>query len=494
MTFQAPPSDANTVSVAMQEWLEFQEFKKFQAAQRAKQSSQSTPSAEEVTKVLSNVNLSGSPGPGERQSHPQSPDQTSAPVETATSNGGWGEPTPAPVPASSTENNARGWGEPSTIDPAEAHPTEQNEVHSHLAPESKPEQPKKSAYVPWEGGVVYSQANPMPDPVEFLPPLAFRSRRNKRSSKKASKAKSVTSGDEERSASSADPGGWGEPAFGADSGGWGEPASVSTPSETGSTRAGIHPSRLKMLGGSPNASPVPSAPSGAGGWGEPASTPAPSETSSTPAGIHPSRLRMLGGGPVVDPVSSGPSRDYNQPSSRRVSGANASAGGDNGWGSRRRAPSATADSSTLSPAAASFVYPQPDARAARPAPPSESASAGGAPGIHPDRLRMLGGAPAANSPPTGFGASRDQPPHLRGGMNEFGAVRNGKPRDSGWGSRGKRTPPAQAPVSNDGGSGGWDQRTNASGGGGGGGWGESNGGSGGGWGNDASSGGVSGGW
>ncbi|OWZ37715.1 hypothetical protein C356_04488 [Cryptococcus neoformans c45] len=447
MTFQAPPSDANTVSVAMQEWLEFQEFKKFQAAQRAKQSSQSTPSAEEVTKVLSSVNLNGSPGPGECQSHPQSPDQTSAPVGTATSNGGWGEPAPAPVPASSTESNAREWGEPSTIDPAEAHPTEQNEVHSHLAPESKPEQPKKSAYVPWEGGVVYSQANPMPDPIEFLPPLAFRSRRNKRSSKKASKAKSVTSGDEERSASGTDPGGWGEPAFGADSGGWGEPASVSTPSETGSTRAGIHPSRL----------------------------------------------RMLGGGPVVDPVSSGPSRDYNQPSSRRVSGANASAGGDNGWGSRRRAPSATADSSTLSPAAASFVYPQPDARAARSAPPSESASAGGAPGIHPDRLRMLGGAPAANSPPTGFGASRDQPPHLRGGMNEFGAVRDGKPRDSGWGSRGKRTPPAQAPVSNDGGSGGWDQRTNASGGGGGGGWGESNGGSGGGWGNDASSGGVSGG-
>lgn len=266
----------------------------------------------------------------------------------------------------------------------------------------------------------------MLEPVEPLPPLAFRSRRNKRSSKNASKAKSATSGDEERSVSGTDPGGWREPA----SGGWGEPASASAPSETGST----------------------------------------------PAGIHPSRLRMLGGGPVVDPVPSAPSRDYSQPSSRRVTGANASVGGDNGWGNRRRTPSATADSDTLSPAAASFTYPQPDAR---PAPPSGSAPAGGAAGIHPDRLRMLGGAPAASSPPMGFGGSREPPPHMRGGMNEFGAVAGGKPKDSGWGSRGKRGPPAQAPVSNDGGNSGWGQTANASGGG---------------WGNDASNGGAPGGW
>lgn len=275
-------------------------------------------------------------------------------------------------------------------------------------------------------GTSYSQPTPMLEPVEPLPPLAFRSRRNKRSSKNASKAKSATSGDEERSVSGTDPGGWGEPA----SGGWGEPASASAPSETGST----------------------------------------------PAGIHPSRLRMLGGGPVVDPVPSAPSRDYSQPSSRRVTGANASVGGDNGWGNRRRTPSATADSDTLSPAAASFTYPQPDAR---PAPPSGSAPAGGAAGIHPDRLRMLGGAPAASSPPMGFGGSREPPPHMRGGMNEFGAVAGGKPKNSGWGSRGKRGPPAQAPVSNDGGNSGWGQTANASGGG---------------WGNDASNGGAPGGW
>nr|KIR49276.1 hypothetical protein I312_01430 [Cryptococcus bacillisporus CA1280] len=437
----------------MQEWLEFQEFKKFQAAQRAKQNSQSTPSAEEITKDLSSVKLIDSSIPNGRQSHPQPPAQASAPVETATSDGGWGEPTSVPVPASTSEDSAGGWGEPSTINSSEACPTEQNEVHSHVTPESEPEQPKKSAYVPWEGGVVYSQPIASPDPVE-LPPLALRSKRKKKS-KKAKKAKSAAAVDGEGSAPEA-----------ADPGGWGETASViSTPSETSSTPARIHPSRLQMQGGNPKANPVPSAPSGAaGGWGESAFASTSSETSTAPAGIHPSRLRMLGGAPKAEPVPAGPTHDYSQPQSRRVSGANAS--GDNDWGNKRRTPSAPAnDGVTHSPNAGSFTYPQPDAR---PAPPSESGSAGGTAGIHPDRLRMLGGAPAVNSPSMGFGGgSRDNPPRMRGRMDEFGAAADGKPRDNGWGSRSNRAPAAQAPTTN---------------------------GSGGGWGNDASNSGVSGGW
>ncbi|KJE01167.1 hypothetical protein I311_05238 [Cryptococcus gattii NT-10] len=441
----------------MQEWLEFQEFKKFQAAQRAKQNSQSTPSAEEITKDLSSVKLNDPPIPNGRQSHPQPPVQTSAPVETATSDGGWGEPTPVPVPASTSEDSAGEWGEPSTINSSEACPTEQNEVHSHVTPESEPEQPKKSAYVPWEGGVVYSQPITSPDPVE-LPPLAFRSKRNKKS-KKAKKAKSAAAVDEEGSAPEA-----------ADPGGWGETASViSTPSETSSTPARIHPSRLQMPGGNPKANPVPGAPSGAaGGWGESTFASTPSQTSAAPAGIHPSRLRMLGGAPKADPVPAGPSHDYSQPQpqSRRVSGANASTGGDNGWGNKRRTPSVPANGGVAhSPNAGSFTYPQ---SGARPAPPSESGSASGTAGIHPDRLRMLGGAPAANSPSMGFGGgSRDNPPHMRGRMDEFGAAADGKPRDNGWGSRSNRAPAAQAPTTN---------------------------GSGGGWGNDASNSGVLGGW
>lgn len=140
MTFQSSPNDAGTVSVAMQEWLEFQEFKKFQAAQRAKQT---TPSAEEITEDLSGVKLIDSSIPNGRQSHPQLFAQTSAPVETATSDGGWGEPTSVPVPASTSEDSAGGWVEQSTINSSEACPTEQNEVHSHVTPESEPEQLKK---------------------------------------------------------------------------------------------------------------------------------------------------------------------------------------------------------------------------------------------------------------------------------------------------------------------------------------------------------------
>ncbi|KIR99026.1 hypothetical protein L804_03647 [Cryptococcus deuterogattii 2001/935-1] len=439
MTFQSSADDAGTVSVAMQEWLEFQEFKKFQAAQRAKQNTQSTPSAEEITKDLSSVKLNDSSISKGHQSHQQPPVQILAPIETATSDGGWGEPTTVPVPASTSEDSARGWGEPSTINSSEAHLTEQNEVHSRVTPESEPEQPKKSAYVPWEGGVVYSQPITSPDPVE-LPPLSFRSERNKKS-KKAKKAKSAAALDGEGSAPEA-----------AEPGGWGETASVnSTPSEISSTPARIHPSRLQMLGGNRKANPVPSAPSGAaGGWGASALASTSPETSAAPAGIHPSRLRMLGGAPKADPVPAGPSHDYGQPQSRRVRGAHASAGGDNGWGNKRRTPSALASGGvTYSPNAGSFAYRQPDAR---PAPPSDSGSAGGTAGTHPDRLRMLGGAPAANSPPTGFGGeSRDNPAHI--------------------------APAAQAPVSHDAGNGGWGQTTN---------------GSGGGWGNDASSSGVSG--
>ncbi|KAE8541815.1 hypothetical protein D1P53_001988 [Cryptococcus gattii VGV] len=431
MTFQASPNDAGTVSVAMQEWLEFQEFKKFQAAQRAKQNSQSTPTAEEITNDLSSVKLNDSSISNGRQSHPQPPVQTSASVETATLDGGWGEPTSVPVPASTSEDSAGGWGEPSTINSSEARPTEQNEVHSHVTPESEPEQPKKSAYVPWEGGVVYSQPIASPDPVE-LPPLAFRSKRNKKS-KKAKKAKSAAAVDGEGSAPEA-----------ADPGGWGETASViSTPSETSSTPARIHPSRLQMLGGNPKANPFP---------------------------VRPLALLVAGASPPLPPplpkpaqhppVSTLPPADASQPQSRRVSGANASAGGDNGWGNKRRTPSGPANGGvTHSPNAGSFAYPQPDAR---PAPPSES------------------GAPAANSPPMGFGGgSRDNPPHMRGRMDEFGAAADGKPRDNGWGSRSNRAAAAQAPVSNGAGNGGWGQTTN---------------GSGGGWGNDASNSGVSGGW
>lgn len=251
--------------------------------------------------------------------------------------------------------------------------------------------------------------------------MAFRSKRNKKS-KKAKKAKSAAAVDGEGSAPEA-----------ADPGGWDETASV---------------------------------------------TSTPSETSSTPARIHPSRLRMLGGAPKADPVPAGPSHDYGQPQSRRVSGANASAGGGDGWGNKRRTPSAPTNGGvTHSPNAGSFTYPQPDAR---PAPPSESGSASGTAGIHPDRLRMLGGAPAANSPSMGLGGgSRDNPPHMRDRMDEFGAAADGKPRDNGWDPLSNRAPAAQAPVSNGAGNGGWGQTTN---------------GGGGGWGNDASNSGVSGGW
>lgn len=199
----------------------------------------------------------------------------------------------------------------------------------------------------------YSQPITSPDPVE-LPPLSFRSKRNKKS-KKAKKAKSAAALDGEGSAPEA-----------AEPGGWDETTSVNS---------------------------------------------TPSETSAAPAGIHPSRLRMLGGAPKADPVPAGPSHDYGQPQSRRVRGTNASAGGGNGWGNKRRTPSAPASGGvTHSPNAGSFAYRQPDAR---PAPPSDSGSAGGTAGTHPDRLRMLGGGPAANSPPTGFGGeSRDNPAHM----------------------------------------------------------------------------------